>query len=218
MSLPPLLERIRPPLLDLSPPEVPKVPPATASPYEVAVRYANVCNATICKLNESKRARRAAAVPGSEPISDDEEEQPIPDPAAFVFLPPPETRPLDGGTQIEPGRANPLHDSTNLEIPLLGNVSAIREDTAEPDGWREFVSTAVANNPTVLSNLLAPRPQVVDYQTLGPIYTFEEANQNTHTFNSKCTPNSILQMAYGKSYVHPAVHAHNGCSQPHPTQ
>ena len=190
------------PRADLPPPGGTNESATVASPYEIAVQYANACNAAYRKLNEAKRARRAAAFPGAEPVSDDEEEIPVPDAASFVFIRPPEANPVTSSSHsgVEPG-TNPLRDTSNLG----GEPSVPRDDdrgaTVEPEDWRGLVSTALSNNPAVLANLLAPKTQVVDYWMMGRFFTSEVASRNTHTLGSKGTPNAILQMVYSKAYV-----------------
>lgn len=138
-------------------------------------------------------------------MSDDEEELPIPDAASFVFLCSTEVNPADA--YIQSGQSGPephtntLRDASNLgrgplEPQEMGQANAI-----EPEDWRDLMSTAISNNPAALANLLAPKTQVVDYRTMGRLYTRELASRNTHTLGSKGTPNAILQMAYRKAYI-----------------
>ena len=59
--------------------------------------------------------KKAAALSRAEPVSDGEEELPIPDAASFVFLHSPEVNPADAYTQLGPEpRTNPLRDTSNL--------------------------------------------------------------------------------------------------------
>jgi hypothetical protein len=177
------------------------------NPYQLAVQYAEKCNAAIRKLNEAKRARRAAASPGDLPISDDEEEQSVPYFGSVMSLLPSAepSRPLGDGTQDlllrdTTNRATTDEQSLGAENPTDRALLA-GAGTAEPEFWRDIVSTAVANDPNALSTLLGGRNQVIDYHAAGLLYTREELSKNEHTVDPEGIPNSILQMAHGRAYI-----------------
>lgn len=84
------------------PPGGTSIPPVDTSSYEVAVRYANMCNHAVRKLKTHEKSSCYACV---NPVSNDEVEQPVPsDPASFVFLRLPETGPTNTCGQAEPER------------------------------------------------------------------------------------------------------------------
>ena len=136
-------------------------------------------------------------MPGAAPVSDDEEELPVPDPTAFVFLRPPRDRSTDANNHTElEGCDETLEDSPIFEHELSDPCGLRQEDATDAEEWQDVLPTGDTGITTA-----NPKTQVVDYQTLGPIYTDEEAIQNAHTVGIRGTLNTILQMAYGKAYI-----------------
>jgi len=65
----------------------------------------------------------------------------------------------------------------------------------QPTDWQGIVAGSLDQGPTADS-----RP-LIDYQSLGPIYTANDLAKNKHQLNMTDVPNSILQMAYNKVYI-----------------
>ncbi|KAF8578806.1 hypothetical protein K439DRAFT_1621036 [Ramaria rubella] len=63
------------------------------------------------------------------------------------------------------------------------------------------MSSAISKDPTVLTSILNPKSQVINYSTLPLLYTIYKVSKNPHLLNPDDIPNPILQMAQGKVYI-----------------
>ena len=146
-------------------------------------------NIAIRKVNVLKCARRAAGQSGEELMSDDEKELALPVLADFMsmFAPGPVVLPEPGADDhMSPGAGKgEIYGS-----PYLEEMGA-----DEHQEWDEGVSPSAANDANVA------RSRVVDYQTLGHIYTEEQARKNALTLKPQGIPNAILQMVHGRVYI-----------------
>jgi len=52
-----------------------------------------------------------------------------------------------------------------------------------------------------VADLLTLKSPMVDYQTLGPLYTAKDLSKNKHQLNMTDMLNAILQMAHNKVYI-----------------
>lgn len=138
-------------------------------------------------INELKCARRTTGEGGGQPVFKDEEEPELPILYTSVLSPN-----LGAGSgavaepQVKPS-ADRGGDGDNTLADVLGAVGQ--------ESWNEFVL------PPVTWDANAAKSQVVGYQTLGLVYTDEEARRNAHTPNPQGIPNAILQTAHGKVYI-----------------
>jgi len=68
-----------------------------------------------------------------------------------------------------------------------------------PIDWQNIIAGNAAQAP-VVDGLMARSP-LIDYQSLGPIYTSEDLAKNRHQLDMTDILNAILQMAYNKVYI-----------------
>ena len=134
------------------------------------------------------------------PVSDDEEKQPIPNMVDFlhVSLPRAGTDAMADPTKPRNHTILMYYDSSNLDQVQPVAPDNSQENAPNLEIWADMVPPGP---PAMVANPLVTKSQVVDYHNLSPLYPDNEAHQNAHTVGSKGIPNTILQMAFGKAYI-----------------